>query len=426
MIRTAFVLITCALHVGLRTYVTEQLQQLGYKPCRMVRDGHVSNVSRILYDGMDGESRFRPGQHHYVAVPDIEPTAWRSQLSPGALSKVPKQEGRKLGSSQPEVPVHVEICASFGSALILGQWQPALYWKAFVALHRTDHPASFSLRDKGCKALMPHSVPTIVWAANAVLMFVVHMHTLRVLCLWGILPPGNASLQGSRQVSNFWFDRSLGTGTIALVLMSSGIDFTTWWLNIAEWGWRLVGPSLRKLLIRAMWRRSLLHIAFNWCQEIMMIFQALSVQCDFCSILNLETRVSSVCCRQQIPMLCCFVSAEVSRIEGAGAIWCSLQNGTRTVVFSAPALVAQTAYWRTGKGSFCIRVTVFINHFLCGWLQMTVLISAPEQRYSQSFLKILEQLSRVQTRQVGKIVVGFWTWRQLKQHLPQISTVVPL
>ena len=87
----------------------------------MVRDGHVSNVSSILYDGMDGESRFRPGQHHYVAVPDIEPTAWRSQSSPGVLSKVPKQEGTKLGSSQLEVPVHVEICASFGSALILGQ-----------------------------------------------------------------------------------------------------------------------------------------------------------------------------------------------------------------------------------------------------------------------------------------------------------------
>ena len=35
----------------------------------------------------------------------------------------------------------------------------------------------------------------------------------------------------------------------------------------------------------------------------MMIFQALSVQCDFCSVLNLETRVSSVCCRQQIPKI---------------------------------------------------------------------------------------------------------------------------
>ena len=30
-------------------------------------------------------------------------------------------------------------------------------------------------------------------------------------------------------------------------------------------------------------------------------FPAHSVQRDFCSLLNLETRVSSVCCRQQIP-----------------------------------------------------------------------------------------------------------------------------
>ena len=81
--KPAFILIICGLHIGLRTYVTEQLQQLGYKPCRMLPDGHVPS---ILCGGMDGESRFRPGQHHYVAVPDIEPTAWGSQLStsPGA------------------------------------------------------------------------------------------------------------------------------------------------------------------------------------------------------------------------------------------------------------------------------------------------------------------------------------------------------
>lgn len=41
---------TYGLHVGLRTYVTEQLQQLGYKPCRMVRDGHVSSRAGSALD----------------------------------------------------------------------------------------------------------------------------------------------------------------------------------------------------------------------------------------------------------------------------------------------------------------------------------------------------------------------------------------
>ena len=82
---------------------------------------------------------------------------------------------------------------------------------------------------------MTRSVPTIVWA----LMSVEHMHALRVLRLWGILPPGNASLQGSRQVSDFWLDRSLGTGMMALAWMSSGIDFTISLLNEVGGLWDL-------------------------------------------------------------------------------------------------------------------------------------------------------------------------------------------